>query len=113
VDVTALIEAIGAARDVYLFDAMHSGVPAGTVRRVDALKEELPTDLGLCSTHGLGLAEACKLAHILGKLPEKLAVICVEAESFTLGRELSVPVRAAVERVVCDVTREIGCHRDS
>lgn len=105
-DVTALTEALGMTGHAYVFDAMRSGAPPGTVRRIDALNEELPKELSPCSSHGFALADVFKLADVLGKLPETLAVFGVEGETFELGRGLSAPVRAAAAAIVCDVTWE-------
>jgi hydrogenase maturation protease len=105
-DVTALSEALGTTRHAYVFDALHSGAPAGTVRRIDALSEELPKELASCSTHGLALADAFELANALGYRPETLEVFGVEGQTFGLGRGLSAPVHAAAAGIVCDLTCE-------
>jgi hydrogenase maturation protease len=105
-DVTALTEALGTTRHAYVFDALHSGAPAGTVRRIDALSEELPKELAPCSTHGFALADVFKLADFLGNLPETLAVFGVEGEVFEVGQGLSAPVRAAAAGIVCDLARD-------
>jgi len=112
-DVTALTEVLGMAQHAYLFDALHSGAPAGTVRRIDALNEELPIELSPCSTHAFPLTDVITLAEVIGKLPETLVVYGIEAKTFALCRGLSAPVRAAAARIVCEVSCEINRHRDS
>lgn len=107
-DMTALTEALGATRHACVFDALHSGAPAGTVRRIDALREALPKELAPCSTHGLALADVVTLADVLGNLPETLAVYGIEGQTFGLGRGLSAPVRAAAVGIVCDLTRDFA-----
>jgi hydrogenase maturation protease len=111
-DVTVLTEVLGRAPHAYVFDALLCGAPAGTVRRIDALNEELPQELSPCSTHGFRLADVFRLADILGKLPATLVFFGVEAKTFTLGAELCAPVRAAAARIVRDVTGEINRDRD-
>ncbi len=91
-----------AGRDaVVLVDTMRSGAPAGTVRRVDATDEPLPTALtGSTSTHAIGLGQAVELARTLGRLPARVVVYAVEGARFDAGRELSAPVAAAVPALV-------------
>ena len=112
-DVMALTEGLATVRHVYVFDALLSGAPAGTVRRIDALNEELPRGLSPCSTHALRLADVFRLAGALGKLPATLVVFGVEAETFSVGGGLSPPVRAAAARIVREVTTELNrcCNR--
>jgi hydrogenase maturation protease len=105
-DVTALTEALETTRHAYVFDALHSGAPAGTVRRIDALSEKLPKELAHCSTHGFALADVLELAHVLGNLPETLAVFGVEGETFELGLGLSATVRGAAAGIVRDLIRD-------
>lgn len=112
-DVTALAEVLGVAQHAYVFDALCSGAPAGTVRRIDALTEALPKELSPRSTHAFSLADVFKLADVLCELPETLVVFGVEAQTFAPGSGLSAPVRAAAARIVRDVTSEIYCPPDT
>ncbi|MFE1443518.1 hydrogenase maturation protease [Streptomyces sp. NPDC058739] len=63
---------------------------------------------GRQSTHGLGLAEALRLARCLGRMPERLVVYAVEGADGALGEGLTSAVAAAVpllaRRVEEDVT---------
>lgn len=85
---------------VVIVDATCSGAPAGTIRRWDAVAEQLPAALFPKSSHLFGLAEAVEMARLLGRLPAALTVIGVEGKDFAAGTTLSPEVAAAVEAVV-------------
>ena len=51
---------------------------------------------GRGGTHALGLAAVVELARALGRLPERVVVVGVEAERFDHGVPLSPAVAAAV-----------------
>jgi len=104
---TALIESWKGADAVILIDALHSGAKAGTVRRLDAHRQPIPTGLFHYSTHAFGLAEAIELARALGQLPPCLIVYGIEGTNFEAGLGLSPEVEKAVpkavERVLSDL----------
>ncbi len=87
-------------------DAMKSGSPAGTVRRIDAAREKIPTGVFNYSSHLFSLAEAVELARLLGRLPQRLVVFGIEGANFAFGAPLSPEVVAAMALVEHDVRRE-------
>ena len=91
----SLLEAWSAASVAVVVDAVRSGAPPGTIRRVDATAHPLPAPGG-ASTHGIGVAEAVELARALGRLPQRLVVLCVEGEDFATGEALTPAVRRAL-----------------
>lgn len=109
---TSLLDAWSGADSVVVVDAMVSGAPPGTVRRLDAAREPLQAVLFRGSTHGLGLAEAVELARSLGQLPPSLVIYGIEGEDFGFGTRLSYPVECAVRdaalRIAEDVQRAAG-----
>jgi len=101
----ALLETLREADWVVLVDAMVSGAPIGSIRRVDcAAGDPLPVKPG-ASSHGLGVAEAIGLARALGCLPRACVVFGVEASRFDPGTGLSPAVAAAAHAVA----GRIGC----
>lgn len=96
-----------AAQIVVLVDAVSSGARPGTIYRLDALAQPIPTDLSFQSTHSFGIAEMIELARILGQLPERLIVYAIEGKDFSLGTGLSAEVESVVQQVVAQVTGEI------
>ena len=104
----ALIDAWSDCDKVVLVDAMRSGAPAGTIRKLAAERDPLPPELGRPSTHLLGVAEAVELARALGRLPREVVVYAIEGERFDAGTELSPPVAAAAQRVAASIEDELA-----
>ena len=101
---TELLEAWSGHNDVLVVDAMRSGeVPAGGIRRFDALVETLPKDAFPCLSHRFGLAEAVEMGRILGRLPASLTIFGIEAEDFAQGPGLTSAVAAGVDRLVAEI----------
>ncbi|WP_168210328.1 hydrogenase maturation protease [Persicimonas caeni] len=96
-------------REVLVIDATSSGQPAGTIRRVDLLEEQLADEvLATCSSHAFGLAQAVELGRALGELPPRLVLYGIEGADFSHGEGLSGAVEEAVEEVVGEVASEVG-----
>jgi hydrogenase maturation protease len=96
----SLVEAWDGGGEVFVIDAVRSGSPPGTVHRIDASHEPLPATLSAASTHTLGVGEAIELARALGRLPERLVLYGIEAESIAAGAELTPSVSAGVDEAV-------------
>lgn len=94
-----LVDAWEGAERVVVVDAVAPAGEPGRVRCFDAAEGPLPAELAGASTHVLGLAEAVELARALERMPDRLAVVGIEAQGFALGAEPSPAVRAAAERV--------------
>jgi hydrogenase maturation protease len=109
---TALLEAWQGEPEVVVVDAMCSGSPIGTVRRMDASREPLNAELFRGSTHGLGLAEAVELARSLGRLPSSLVVFGIEGIDFGIGTRLSFPVECAVREAALLISEELLADRN-
>jgi len=91
---------------VLLIDAMRSGVPAGTVRRVRV--EEIIRGETLISSHGFGINSALSLAAALGSLAAEVRVCGIEIppESVPEIRGAVSAIPALREKMLSDV-REI------
>ncbi len=106
----SLIERWTSRRLTVLVDAVLTGAAAGTVHRVECDAGEwvrLP-DAPVGSSHALGVAEAVELGKVLGRLPERLIVLGIEAGDITQGVGLSEPVETAVSTVVDSIVAEIA-----
>ncbi|MDJ0619855.1 MAG: hydrogenase maturation protease [Calothrix sp. MO_192.B10] len=88
------------AEIVYLFDAVQSGDKSGTIHRLDAQKQSIPTKFFNYSTHAFSVAEAIELARTLNQLPAQLIIYGVEGKNFTSGVGLSPEVEQAAIEVV-------------
>jgi hydrogenase maturation protease len=105
---TDLIETLRLADQAILVDAMISGAPAGTVRRLDcAAGDAVPAQPGT-SSHGLGIADAIALALVLGCLPSRCVVFAVEAAEFSPGAPMTPAVAAAVDEVARRIELEFA-----
>jgi len=97
---TSLMESWKGADTVILIDAVHSEAGPGTVRRLDAHRQPIPTRFFHCSTHAFGVAEAIELARVLSQLPPRLIVYGIEGKTFEAGLGLSPEVEKAAQEVV-------------
>ena len=94
-----LLDELSGADAVVVVDAMQSGRPAGTVRRIPI--ESLRSQRGY-SSHDLGVAEALELATALGRIPRRIEIVGIEggiAGDGGLSRAVARGVEAAVEEV--------------
>jgi hydrogenase maturation protease len=94
-EATGLLALLEGKEAAILIDAALMDAPAGTIRRIDALSEDLPERPGF-STHGFGLAAAVALGKALGMLPRRCIVLAVAAERFDHGAPPGRAVAAAV-----------------
>ena len=104
---TRLLELWDGLDAVVVVDAVRSGAPAGTVHRVDAGDGPLPRDLGLASTHAMGIADALELGRTIGQAPRRVVVLGIEGTSFGMGQEMTPAVAAALDGLVASVLREL------
>ena len=104
----ALIEEWTGTDAVIVVDAVCSGAPPGTIHRLDARSAPIPAGLSQGSTHAFGLAETVELARELDRLPRRLEVVGIEGERFNAGKELTAPVRAAVDEVSQELRERLG-----
>jgi hydrogenase maturation protease len=86
-------------------DTVVTGAPAGKVWLWDAGQVRIQGSLSL-STHGLGVAEAIRLARVLDRLPKRLRVFGIEGQRFDVGVDISPEVLRAVEEVAKQITAE-------
>lgn len=92
---------------VVVVDAVRSGAAPGTIHRVDAGTGPLPRELGLASTHAMGIADALELGRALGRAPRRIVVVGVEGASFAMGEELSPAVAEALDTLVAAALAEL------
>jgi hydrogenase maturation protease len=105
-DPLGIIENWNPTDDVIVVDATVTGAPAGTMQ-----VWEIPLPASPCrasaSTHGLGVAEAIRLAQTLGRLPRRLRVYGIEGKQFHAEAGVSREVLQAVERVARRIADEL------
>jgi hydrogenase maturation protease len=102
----SLVDALADAEAAFIVDAVRSGSEPGTVHRIDASGEPVPATLSAASTHTLGVGEAIELARALGRLPRRVVLYGIEAQSLAAGEELTPAVARAVDEVAKQVLAE-------
>jgi len=120
-DPTALVHTWEGKRAAVVVDAVMSGRNPGTVRVMEAGAKAPPlpthafTASGRGGSHAFGLAGAVELSRALDTLPERVAIVGVEAGTFAYGH-LSVPVREHIDAAVAavaDVLAQEGIKEES
>ena len=90
-----------------IIDALKSGLPPGTVLRVEG--EDVPARfMTRISPHQLGLSDMLAAATISGRLPRNLVLFGVEPKKVEFGLGLSDEVRAVLDKLVGTVIEELG-----
>jgi hydrogenase maturation protease len=105
---TALLDVWDGTDIAIVVDAVRAGGVPGEIRRFDASADSLPAAVTAHSTHAFGLAETIELARQLGRMPQRLVVIGIEARVFDAGSEPSVDVAAALEPAAKAVLEELS-----
>ena len=104
----ALMEAWKDTDSVILIDAVHLGAKPGTIHRLDAHAQSIPSKYFHYSTHAFSVAEAVELARALDQLPPHLVIYGIEGKNFEAGEKLSPEVKRAVDKVVKSILKEFG-----
>ncbi len=102
-----LLDAFALARRVVMVDAVVTGAEPGTIHRfTDA---DLPQRMGIGqSSHLVQLVESIQLGKLLGKLPNGLTLIGIEATDFGNGEGMTIPVESAIAVAVDAVLAELA-----
>lgn len=95
-DVLSLIDGWAAEDVVVIVDAVRSAAAAGTIHRIDATTQPLPTEWTFGSSHEIGLAHAVEIARASDRLPGRLVIIGIEGEAFGFGSGLTPAVADAI-----------------
>ncbi|MCZ7589681.1 MAG: hydrogenase maturation protease [Gaiella sp.] len=104
---TRLLDLWDGLDTLVVVDAVRSAAPPGTIHRVDARGGPLARELGLASTHAMGIADALELGRALGRAPRRVVVVGVEGASFGMGETMSPAVVAALETLVAAALEEL------
>jgi hydrogenase maturation protease len=96
-----LLPYVSAARRLIVFDAIDYGLTPGTLKVVE--DDEVPRFMGVkkMSLHQTGFQEVISSAALLGRVPEEMVLIGVQAEELEdFGGSLRPAVRARVSEAV-------------
>lgn len=95
-EATRLVDAWTERRCAVVVDAVRAGGEPGSIHRLVAGVDDLPSAPAARSSHGAGVAHAIGLAEALDRMPDRLVVIGVEPADLSDGPGLSPAVAAAV-----------------
>lgn len=98
-----VIGLIEKAERLLILDAVHIGAEPGAVVRLG--EEDLREISGGAHVHELGLPDLVSALRLLGRMPEQLVLLGIQAESVALGTELTPAVEAGLPRLVAESLR--------
>lgn len=100
-----LMEAWKGRDIVILVDAVKSGAVPGSIHRIDAAKQSVPTGFFSYSSHEFGVAEAVEMSRIFGELPPVFIIYGIEGADFGQGTGLSPDVARGVDDVAAMIKK--------
>jgi len=95
----SFLELLSGAGRVWIVDALQTGTPPGTIRRLDLPEDARPAGWTSCSSHGMGIAAAVALGRVLGMLPPALVLYGAERNDTGFCRAMTPAVRSAGRRI--------------
>ena len=104
-----LIEKWKGYKRAYIFDAVCSGSPPGTIYRFTTKDNHLPESAFYCSTHALSIVEVIRLAQTIEQIPREVIIFGVEAGSLEHGTGLSQEVIKGAKEIINCVIKELRC----
>jgi hydrogenase maturation protease len=104
---TTLMDRWNGRSVVLVIDALMSGTVPGSVHRIDAGENSIPSNIITRSSHAFGVREAVELSRSLGTLPSRVTLFLIQGQSFETGAEISAPVRRSAEDVVERIIKEL------
>jgi hydrogenase maturation protease len=102
-----LIELWEKYETVFLIDALQTKNKKQDVVFMDILKEEIPRDVGLVSSHTFSLGETISLAKALGRLPKYFGFIGIPGKLFGISSELSLKNEKAINKLLIPIQHAI------
>jgi hydrogenase maturation protease len=101
-----LLPHLADARRVIIVNAIDTGAPAGTLVRLPG--EDWASAFAIRITpHDVGLRDLLGAARLSGAWPRQLVLHGVQPASTAIGTELSAPVEAALDPLVCAIVAEL------
>ena len=107
----ALVERWSGREFVVVVDAVVSGATPGSMVSHELGGSDVvatPPSAAAHSSHALGIAEAADLGRVLGRLPQRLLFVGIEASDTSSGEGLTPEVEAAIEPAIALVLRALG-----
>ncbi len=92
---------------VIVIDAVNSGEQPGTIWRLEAHRESIPSKFFNYSSHDFSLAEAVEMSRTLGTLPPFFVIYGIEGADFSMGEGLTAAVNHAIPSVIEKIMEDI------
>jgi hydrogenase maturation protease len=105
-DTTRLIDHLAGCDHLVVVDACWGGAAPGTISRLPWPNPGIELQQGN-STHGVGVADALRLAEQLGVLPRRVVVFGVEGADYQPAGDMSPAVREVLPELVERVVEEL------
>jgi len=105
-DALGILEYFENRQEVIVVDACSMGRDPGCLVSFSPSQADLVLEEDPLSLHGLGLAEALRMAESLKMLPEHLKIIGIEPDSIQFNGTLSQPVQRALKIAIKTVQDE-------
>ena len=102
-----LLDLLQGVDHAILVDAMVSGAPPGTIRRLDCGAGDVVPGRSSASSHGFGVAEAIALATVLSCLPRTCVIYAIETTSFSLRVAMSPEVLSSAQEAAHQIVAEL------
>ena len=96
---SSLVRLLKQADSAVVIDAVHTGAKPGTIFRLDAAHDPIPTDLFGSCKHDKGIHKALETLHACHKSPSHLVIYGIEAKKPEPGDHLSRTAKKAAEEV--------------
>jgi hydrogenase maturation protease len=102
-----LLPHLADARRAIIVDAIDTGAPAGTLIRLPGEDWASVFAIGI-TPHDVGLRDLLGAAKLSGAWPRELVLHGAQPASTEIGTELSAPVAAALDPLVCAIFAELA-----
>ncbi|MEQ8507863.1 MAG: hydrogenase maturation protease [Rhodospirillaceae bacterium] len=99
------------AKAVILIDAAWGAEAPGSVIRLDLRTDAVPLAVADPSSHGLGVAEAIRMATALGTRPKEFIIFSIVGENFEHRETLSPMVAQAAWSTAINVRKDVKALR--
>ncbi|MBM3208246.1 MAG: hydrogenase maturation protease [Chlamydiae bacterium] len=105
-DVGELVDKLGSHKKVIIIDACRSEDPAGTWKKIDAIKDQMPSEAPVTSTHGATLSQVIEMAKNLDRMPEELTIFAISGKDYDLDESLTNDVDKAISAVIQEILKD-------
>lgn len=106
-DQSYLLDIMRSTNAMIIVDAVQSSAPAGTIFRIDATGQPVPSEFVAFSTHAVDSTSAIELARALGLLPDKVLIYGIVGKDFSYTTDLTAEVSEAIEVAQAKILNDV------